>query len=717
MTLFRPLPRPAARALSALILVAWVVQMGVLARRAWSSSGVALAADLAHYGSSAQWRGIYYRGDKIGFSVGQTTPTDSGYEMREDGRLQMTLLGSSASVRLTSRATVDRAFALQRFSFALDAGTGPTEILGTLDGRRLDLTIRTPSGERKETRELEEPPALALNLPRVLAARGLQPGQTLQVSVFDPATLRNAPMTLEVQAREVVQSAGRPVPAFRVEGRLAGITTRTWITDVGDVVREESPMGLLVVRETPAQAQALAVPGAVQTDMLEAAALVPTNPRRIDDPTTVARLKVRIDGLEALDPADLDGAGQSASGGTIEVRDPRDLRPGPAPADLALFLRPEPFLESDAPEIIAEAQKAAGGPAPPRLQAERLVRYVNAILEKKPTVSLPSALEVLKTRIGDCNEHTALYVAMARSLGLPARIAVGLVYLRGAFYYHAWPEVWVEEAARPGAVAPGRPHAQPVPRRRDPRAPHPRRPRAPGRDPGPRRPRAPRDPGRGAAARGDAHPRGPGPDRPASPGPAPAAPGRQRAGLLVFSRAEPRMIRVENLVKTFGSFKAVDGVSLEVAPGEIHGFLGPNGAGKTTTIRMIAGLLKPTAGRVLDRRPRPRARARGGQACPRLHPRPAVPLREAHRRRVPALPRRPLRDGGRGGRDPRGRAARALRARGLEGRARRELLPRHEAAARHVLGASCTGRGRCSWTSRWSASTRAAPGSSRTSSA
>jgi len=58
------------------------------------------------------------------------------------------------------------------------------------------------------------------------------------------------------------------------------------------------------------------------------------------------------------------------------------------------------------------------------------------------------------------------------------------------------------------------------------------------------------------------------------------------------------VIRVEQLVKQFGAFRAVDGVSLEVAPGEIHGFLGPNGAGKTTTIRMIAGLLKPSAGRV-----------------------------------------------------------------------------------------------------------------------
>jgi len=59
------------------------------------------------------------------------------------------------------------------------------------------------------------------------------------------------------------------------------------------------------------------------------------------------------------------------------------------------------------------------------------------------------------------------------------------------------------------------------------------------------------------------------------------------------------MIAVENLVKRYGNFTAVDGVSLDVAPGQIHGFLGPNGAGKTTTIRMIAGLLKPTSGRIL----------------------------------------------------------------------------------------------------------------------
>ena len=59
------------------------------------------------------------------------------------------------------------------------------------------------------------------------------------------------------------------------------------------------------------------------------------------------------------------------------------------------------------------------------------------------------------------------------------------------------------------------------------------------------------------------------------------------------------MIAIHDLVKRYGTFTAVDGVSLDVQPGEIHGFLGPNGAGKTTTFRMIAGLLKPTSGRIL----------------------------------------------------------------------------------------------------------------------
>ncbi len=59
------------------------------------------------------------------------------------------------------------------------------------------------------------------------------------------------------------------------------------------------------------------------------------------------------------------------------------------------------------------------------------------------------------------------------------------------------------------------------------------------------------------------------------------------------------MIRIENLTKNFGDFKAVDGLDLHVRQGEIFGFLGPNGAGKTTTVKILSGIMRPSSGRVL----------------------------------------------------------------------------------------------------------------------
>jgi ABC-2 type transport system ATP-binding protein len=57
-------------------------------------------------------------------------------------------------------------------------------------------------------------------------------------------------------------------------------------------------------------------------------------------------------------------------------------------------------------------------------------------------------------------------------------------------------------------------------------------------------------------------------------------------------------LSVSGLVKTFGRFRALDGLDLSVATGEVHGFLGPNGAGKSTTIRVLLGLLRANGGEV-----------------------------------------------------------------------------------------------------------------------
>ena len=114
--------------------------------------------------------------------------------------------------------------------------------------------------------------------------------------------------------------------------------------------------------------------------------------------------------------------------------------------DFRETLEAEPLIQSDDPRIEEAARRAVGRwLRNPKEAAGRLTTRVDRMLSKSVTFSIPSALQVLDSRQGDCNEHTVLYVAMARALGLPARTAVGLVYLDGSFFYHAWPEVWLGE--------------------------------------------------------------------------------------------------------------------------------------------------------------------------------------------------------------------------------------------------------------------------------
>ena len=109
------------------------------------------------------------------------------------------------------------------------------------------------------------------------------------------------------------------------------------------------------------------------------------------------------------------------------------------------MLEPEPLIQSRDPAIVAQARRIIGNTTDPVEASRLLTDWVYRELDKDITLSVPSARQVLEAKQGDCNEHTVLYVALARAVGLPARTAVGLVYLRGHFYYHAWPEVWLGE--------------------------------------------------------------------------------------------------------------------------------------------------------------------------------------------------------------------------------------------------------------------------------
>jgi transglutaminase-like putative cysteine protease len=103
------------------------------------------------------------------------------------------------------------------------------------------------------------------------------------------------------------------------------------------------------------------------------------------------------------------------------------------------------LVQSDDRNIREQAAKIIGKEKDAREAAKKLNAWVYEAISKQPVVSIPSAVEVLKQKIGDCNEHTTLYTALARATGIPARMAAGIIYMKNGFYYHAWPEVWLGE--------------------------------------------------------------------------------------------------------------------------------------------------------------------------------------------------------------------------------------------------------------------------------
>ena len=110
---------------------------------------------------------------------------------------------------------------------------------------------------------------------------------------------------------------------------------------------------------------------------------------------------------------------------------------------LDVFLAPTIFIQSDKNAVRGLAKIIIGREKSALKITRKLMRWVYTNIEKKPTLSIPSALEVLKTKQGDCNEHAVLMAALCRAVGIPAKVCAGIVYLNGRFYYHAWIEVYL----------------------------------------------------------------------------------------------------------------------------------------------------------------------------------------------------------------------------------------------------------------------------------
>lgn len=396
-----------------------------------------------------EWMGLYFGSARAGLMHLRKRARDGGgYLFSLRTRLRMQALGADAAIDTEVQAALDAGLTLERFTFDVSAGPARFKGEGEVQGTTVALTMDT-GGERVERRiELSRAPVLNANLGPMLTRSKLEPGQTMSFQVFDPMTLKDRTVEIEVVGPDTVVAFGREVPATHIRQKVAGITLNGWINQRGEMLRQELGLGLVARRESEEEARwglAQARSGRAAADIAEATMVkVDGLPPRVEK---LRRLTLEVGGVD-LSEFDLSDARQVFAEGRLVITREVVGKGAQMPvldSNLARYLAPEPLVQSDHPRIVARATDVVGETRDTVEAARKIRAWVHGAVEQKSVVGVPSALETLEKRVGDCNEHATLFAALGRAAGVPTRIAVGLVYQEGRFGYHAWNEVWTAD--------------------------------------------------------------------------------------------------------------------------------------------------------------------------------------------------------------------------------------------------------------------------------
>jgi len=400
---------------------------------------------------SEQWHGIYYQDQKIGYSVTLTRGlNDGGQSVSNKSLMRLPLMGEVRQVSTTLNYDLDKDYQLTGFEFKM-GGAAEISIKGLVKGRRLALSILS-NGQSQST-EMDIPKSITMPeaLEPMLTGKSLVPGKVYDFSVFDPASMAVVPLTVKVIGPDSLLLDGSWTQAIKLETSFSGSKSLAWVDSLGQTLKEDGPMGITMIRQTKEQALVLPedFPG---MDMLGSIA-VPVIKGALPKPRETERMVIAVSGLDLKD-LDVSGGRQTVMDSLKQiVQVTREQTPelqtvNSKQPELSLYLRPTILIQSQDPEIKKLAQSLVKGKKSDWDKALVLEKWVFENLEKSMTVSLPSAVEVLQSRRGDCNEHATLFAALARAAGLPCKISRGVVYLDGKFYYHAWNSVycgkWIE---------------------------------------------------------------------------------------------------------------------------------------------------------------------------------------------------------------------------------------------------------------------------------
>lgn len=427
----------------------WLVMVMLFAwREGWFRQGDAPPGALGEFTPQDQWMGIFLEGgDRLGRLHWSTEAADKGgrpgYRLILDANLETTLFGVSTRMDIRGKAWTSADGGLSNFEFTLIAGDTMMGVQGTVLDKRLKGTLNTGGQVVPLDVPLEHNlfSASGLGMPGSGLPQ-LTPGESTTIDAFDPTTMKMGKAKVTRTGEESILIEGNQILASVYTTTVGGMSSKAWIGANEEVLQATTPFGF-ILRKIGPEASEIPVATGDSGDMIQSLAVTATG-----KPVLVGAVKmvVRISGV-AADTLPNDPPWQMRDGDVLTIVQPAPLPPvetTPAPD-----FDPAPYLESDAfvtarhPKIIDQARDIVGEESDPWQKSVLLYDWLYENIDKVPVLSVPNALDVLRTRTGDCNEHAVLFTALARAVNIPTRISIGLVYsdTLGGFGYHAWPEV------------------------------------------------------------------------------------------------------------------------------------------------------------------------------------------------------------------------------------------------------------------------------------
>ncbi len=367
--------------------------------------------------------------------------TNQSYVFEGLMRLAVSMMGSLQRVRVWSRTIANSDLTLRSFELEMGSQDNAYRARGEVCGNELVVSDSRGGGARRIRLDGKVYPLDALGL--LVVNSNPKPGTSRSLLTFDGTVMGVMPTQITVVDRVRLPVGTETIPALQLRINRAKLDVTIWIDSLGLSIREESPVGMSSIRTTPELAAAGELEGA-SLDLMTMFS-VPTD-TTVPEPSEVQTALLEITGIDST-ILDLSGGSQrviSRQPLRVEVRSELPEVEVRLPIrDMKEYLRPTISLPSDDPRIVQTARQIVGNERSAVTASQRLLEWVYRSLEKRATASFPNARDVLEQMSGDCNEHATLYAAMARSVGIPCRVAVGLVYLDRAFYYHAWNEVYL----------------------------------------------------------------------------------------------------------------------------------------------------------------------------------------------------------------------------------------------------------------------------------